>query len=97
MQTLVLGSDAAQRPLEDFLQNLGEEVEVVDADGNVRFHLVPTSSADDRAYQEKMYRLFEKDIVANLDELKRRSERREPGVTTQELLQYLTALPVPSE
>ena len=97
MQTLVLGTEATQRPLEEFLRNLGEEVEVIDAEGNVRFHVVPTSSAYDREYQEKMYRLFEKDILANMDELKRRSASRENGVTTKELLRYLNSLPCPGE
>ncbi|MFM9964343.1 MAG: hypothetical protein ACKV2Q_24335 [Planctomycetaceae bacterium] len=97
MQTVVLGTAATQRPLEEFLQNLGEEVEVIDAAGNVRFHVLPTSSAYDRQFQEKVYRLFEADVLANMDELKRRSTRRENGVTTKELLEYLNSLPCPSE
>ncbi len=95
MQTLVLGTAATQQPLEQFFENLGDEVAVVDTNGQVRFHFTPTSAEYDQQYQEKKLRLFEKQILANLDELKQRAERHEPGVTVAELLSHLNSLPLP--
>ena len=98
MQTLVLGTEATRFPLEDFLQNLEDEAEVVDADGRVRFHVVPTSAAAyDHDYQARIAELFADKIHANMDELTRRSLCREGGTSTPELLQSLNSLPCAGE
>lgn len=98
MQTLVLGTDATRLPLEEFLQSLKDEAEVVDAEGTVRFHVVPTSAvAYDSDYQASVARQFADKIDPNLVELKRRSTCREGGVSAQELLQRLNTLPCPGE
>ncbi len=96
MRTLVLGTEAAQEPLERFFQRLGEdEIEIVDSDGKVRAHVVPTPSDRETARQQKIYQEFAKLFLTDIDQLKQRTGKYERGVTTEELLRYLNSLPCP--
>lgn len=96
MQTLILGTKAAREPLEDFVQKLGDgEIEIVDAEGNVRAHLIPTQSDEETTRHQKMAEEFSKLFLLDIEKLKQRAGHHEKGITTVELLQNLNSLPCP--
>ena len=98
MQTLVLDTEAAQEPLERFFQRLGnDEFDIVDSEGKVRVHVIPSLSECDVARQQEIQDKFAMLFLADIDQLKQRAGDYERGVTTAELLRHLNSLPCPEQ
>lgn len=85
---VVLGSAAANAPLDEFLRhNPVDEVEIVDANGTALAYLIPAPRAGDETYAK-----FETIFQNHAEVLRRRAAKPSGGVSTDELLTKLRVL-----
>ena len=91
MQLVVLGSEAAKEPLDQFIQHATDEVEVVDSEGTVMAYVLPAPRPGDATYAK-----FEAIFQSHGAELQRRRADLAPGISTAELLRKLHALKQPA-
>ena len=90
MQLVVLGSEAAKEPLDQFIQHATDEVEVVDSEGTVLAYVLPAPRPGDATYAK-----FEAIFQSHGAELQRRRANPALGITTAELLRKLHSLNQP--
>lgn len=88
MKTIVLGTAASEQSIASVVgASDHEEIEIVDANGGVVAHLVPTCEVSEEIHARVMAE-YRKDSA----ELQRRLANRTPGRTTAEVMEYLQRL-----
>ena len=88
MKKVTLDSNAGLAVIRSFVAGApDEEVELCDPQGAVIGYFIPAAVRLERAYQQAT-----EYARANAEELERRCQGTDPGITTQELLARLKAL-----